>query len=47
MPTLSGSSPEQLRQVAESFGANAGQYDRARPSYPRAMVDQILAARRE
>jgi SAM-dependent methyltransferase len=44
MPTLSGSSPEQLRQVAESFGANAGQYDRARPSYPRAMVDQILAA---
>ena len=33
----------QFRQVAEGFGANAGRYDRARPSYPRAMVDQILA----
>jgi SAM-dependent methyltransferase len=49
MPTLAGSEPvqpesAQFRQVAESFGANAGQYDRARPSYPRAMVDQILAA---
>jgi SAM-dependent methyltransferase len=44
VPTLSGSNPEQFRQVAESFGANAGRYDRARPSYPRAMVDQILAA---
>jgi SAM-dependent methyltransferase len=34
---------DQFRQVAEGFGANAGRYDRARPSYPRAMVDQILA----
>jgi SAM-dependent methyltransferase len=34
----------QFRQVAEGFGASAGRYDRARPSYPRAMVDQILAS---
>ena len=34
---------EQSRQVAEGFGANAGRYDRARPSYPGAMVDRILA----
>src|ERR1700733_14245364 len=31
------------RRVAESFGADAGRYDRARPSYPAAMVDRILA----
>jgi len=34
----------QLRQVAEGFGANADQYDRARPGYPPAMIDRILAA---
>ena len=50
-PERPGSGPERLRldsdqfrQVAEGFGANAERYDRARPSYPRAMVDQILAA---
>ena len=31
------------RRVAESFGADAGRYDRARPSYPTAMVDRIVA----
>ena len=31
------------RQVAESFGADAGRYDRARPGYPAAMVDRIVA----
>jgi SAM-dependent methyltransferase len=35
----------QYRQVAESFGANAERYDRARPSYPDALVQRILAAR--
>jgi SAM-dependent methyltransferase len=30
--------------MAESFGADAGRYDRARPSYPAAMVDRIVAA---
>src|ERR1700722_10201429 len=31
------------RRVAESFGADAGRYDRARPGYPAAMVDRIVA----
>jgi SAM-dependent methyltransferase len=29
--------------VAESFGANAERYDRARPSYPQAMIDRLVA----
>src|SRR5580692_1845495 len=49
MPTIP---PEQARpfethrqrQVAESFGSDADRYDRARPSYPGAMVDRIVAA---
>jgi SAM-dependent methyltransferase len=49
MPTIP---PEQARpfethrhrQVAESFGTDAERYDRARPSYPGALVDQIVAA---
>ncbi|HMK97395.1 MAG TPA: class I SAM-dependent methyltransferase [Acidimicrobiales bacterium] len=32
------------REVAESFGSEAERYDRARPTYPKAMVDAILAA---
>jgi len=32
------------RQVAEGFGADAGRYDRARPSYPAALVERIVAA---
>jgi SAM-dependent methyltransferase len=32
------------RETAESFGAEAGRYDRARPSYPAALVERILAA---
>src|SRR3984885_6345032 len=31
------------RRVAESFGADADRYDRARPGYPTAMVDRIVA----
>jgi SAM-dependent methyltransferase len=34
----------QARQVAESFGADAGRYDRTRPRYPEALVDRIIAA---
>jgi SAM-dependent methyltransferase len=34
----------QAREVAESFGMDADRYDRARPSYPGAMVDRIVAA---
>jgi SAM-dependent methyltransferase len=53
MPTIppeqappSGSEPReshQYREVAESFGANAERYNRARPSYPAALVDRIIA----
>jgi SAM-dependent methyltransferase len=32
------------RQVAESFGAQAERYDRARPSYPAPMVSRIVSA---
>jgi SAM-dependent methyltransferase len=31
--------------VAESFGADAERYDRARPSYPSALIDRIVAGR--
>ncbi len=33
------------RQRAESFGADAERYDRSRPSYPAAMVDDLLAGK--
>jgi SAM-dependent methyltransferase len=32
------------RDVAESFGADATRYDRARPSYPDALVRRVIAA---
>ena len=35
--------PHRYRQVAESFGSDPDRYDRARPSYPQAMVDRIVA----
>ena len=41
---LPGHETYQARQVAESFGADAERYDRARPSYPGAVVDRIVAA---
>jgi SAM-dependent methyltransferase len=51
MPTVPPAQPElprteshQLREVAESFGAEARRYDRARPGYPSALVDRIVAA---
>jgi SAM-dependent methyltransferase len=54
MPTLPPSPPppprpdlHQQREVAESFGADADRYDRARPSYPAALVDWIVAGQRE
>ncbi len=31
------------REMAESFGADAGRYDRARPSYPAALIDRVVA----
>lgn len=51
MPTLPpeqfpSSTPEmhRRRSVAESFGSDPARYDRARPRYPAAMVDRIVAA---
>jgi SAM-dependent methyltransferase len=40
---LSGAA-DPSRQWAESFGSEAQRYDRARPRYPQAMVDRIIAA---
>jgi SAM-dependent methyltransferase len=34
----------QAREIAESFGSDAERYDRARPRYPDAMVDRVVAA---
>jgi SAM-dependent methyltransferase len=36
--------PYQQREVAEGFGADAGRYDRARPTYPPGLIDRIIAA---
>jgi SAM-dependent methyltransferase len=36
--------PHQARQVAESYGSDPGRYDRARPGYPDALVQRIVAA---
>src|ERR1700761_8995793 len=47
MPPIRPSStrePHQAREVAESFGTDPERYDRARPRYPAAMVERIVAA---
>ncbi|WP_405659226.1 class I SAM-dependent methyltransferase [Streptomyces sp. NBC_01166] len=51
MPTLpnkqtapSGGEPHRAREVAESFGSDAERYDRARPPYPDALVQAVIAA---
>src|SRR5208283_5405168 len=41
---LSGRKPHHYRQIAESFGSDAERYDRARPRYPNALVQRIVAA---
>ncbi|MFG1946779.1 class I SAM-dependent methyltransferase [Nonomuraea sp. NPDC048826] len=46
MPTIAArdpSEPHQHRHMAESFGADPERYDRARPRYPDALVDRIVA----
>jgi SAM-dependent methyltransferase len=43
MPTLP-SEPHRYRAVAESFGVDADRYDRARPRYPDALLERIVAA---
>lgn len=35
--------PYRHRDIAESFGSDAHRYDRARPGYPQALADTILA----
>ncbi|WP_432097197.1 class I SAM-dependent methyltransferase [Streptomyces sp. bgisy100] len=35
--------PHRFRQAAESFGTDAQRYDRARPRYPDALVERIVA----
>jgi len=43
-PSTSGSSaPHERRDIAESFGAEAHRYDRARPTYPSALIDAIVS----
>lgn len=49
MPTtppeqFSASESHRARQIAESFGSEAERYERTRPTYPKAMVDAVLAA---
>ncbi|WP_028922513.1 class I SAM-dependent methyltransferase [Pseudonocardia acaciae] len=51
MPTLPSdpepppvNEPHRHRQVAESFGADPGRYDRTRPRYPDALIERIVAA---
>src|SRR5579885_545066 len=34
--------PHRAREIAESFGADAERYDRARPRYPSAVVELVL-----
>jgi hypothetical protein len=41
---ICGEDSHEARHLAESFGADAARYDRARPSYPDALVRRIVAA---
>jgi SAM-dependent methyltransferase len=41
--SASGRASHQVREVAESFGSNAGRYDRARPAYPGPLIEAIIA----
>ena len=44
--SFAASESHKARDMAESFGANADAYDRARPRYPDALVDRILSETR-
>jgi SAM-dependent methyltransferase len=43
MPTVH-EDPHRARDVAESFGVDPERYDRARPRYPDALVERVVAA---
>jgi SAM-dependent methyltransferase len=36
--------PHENRQIAEWFGLDAARYDRARPTYPQALIDRIVSS---
>lgn len=42
MTWLHPRTPHQARGAAESFGADAEGYDRARPSYPQALIERLV-----
>ena len=42
-PASSVNEPHRARQLAESFGSDTERYDRARPRYPAALVDALVA----
>ncbi|GAA4095494.1 class I SAM-dependent methyltransferase [Nonomuraea soli] len=44
MPTPPPPPAHTARQIAESFGTDAERYDRARPAYPEALIQRIVAA---
>ncbi|MET8683162.1 class I SAM-dependent methyltransferase [Streptomyces sp. NPDC004732] len=44
MPTIPEREPHLHRRMAESFGVDAERYDRARPRYPDALVERVVAA---
>ena len=44
MPPSPRPEPHLHRRIAESFGADPERYDQARPSYPDAMIERIVAA---
>ena len=43
-PATAAAPSHRQRQAAEGFGADARRYDRARPTYPAALVERIVAA---
>ncbi|WP_442817101.1 class I SAM-dependent methyltransferase [Streptomyces sp. NBC_01334] len=44
-PVRSRAQPHTHRRMAESFGVDAGRYDRTRPRYPAALIERIVADR--
>ena len=46
MPTQPRTLPHEVRQVAESFGADPERYDRTRPPYPQPLIDHIASGAR-
>jgi SAM-dependent methyltransferase len=42
--SVPGNEPHHQRQAAQSFGADPERYDRARPRYPEALIERVVAA---